>query len=152
MLYISISAIIIFDALARKSSYRNYESASHSDEVEYPRYDESPRMPSREEIPREPSREEYHSPIEDERVRKEFEEWKEYRRLTTTRSPAATSMPEEAPKRVVEEKRDEEYEAAVALGDIKRRKFGEEQDLDANDKWYELLRGEIPDEEFNVRR
>ena len=61
-------------------------------------------------------------------------------------------MPEEAPKRVVEEKRDEEYEAASALGDIKRRKFGEEQDLDANDKWYELLRGEIPDEEFNVRR
>ena len=152
MLYISISAIIIFDALARKSSYRNYESASHSDEVEYPRYDESPRMPSREEIPREPGREEHHSPIEDERVRKEFEEWKEYRRLTTTRGSAPKAMPEEAPKRVVEEKRDEEYEAAAALGDIKRRKFGEEQDLDANDKWYELLRGEIPDEEFNVRR
>lgn len=152
MLYLSFSSIIVFDALARKSSYRNYESGmpidSEEDDVAY---EEAPRMPIREDIPRAPVKEEYHSPIEDERVRKEFEEWKEYRRLTTAR-PTAQAVPEENPKLESEEKGDDEYNAAASLGDIKRRKFGEEQDLDSNDKWYELLRGEIPDEEFNVRR
>lgn len=155
----TLSSSIAFGGLAVKSCYHNYETDDEVDETIYPERRPEPvpeedkyqRAPSAERYERAPNPERYErnpepvyqppvresDPLEDERVRKEFEEWKEYRRLT-----GRASQRQDEPK----------VEEAEEKSTARERLFGDEPDMDSKDKWYQLLREEIPDDEFSLRR
>lgn len=151
--YLSLASIFAFDALARKSCFVKY-AVDNDEEYEVVREDSKQaeaRAYVEEEAP------ESINPIQDQRTMREFEEWKEFRRLKASAANyARQAEPRREPEPEIEQDSESmpEPEPRARFNEresVRRRIYGEELDSDSKDKWYELLRGEIPDDEFNLK-
>lgn len=132
LFYLTLSSIFAIDALAGKSYLGDNEELETEDESQSLDCWDEPAKAEEEPVI-------CHDKKEDERILKEFEEWKEFRRLTLQKARVdeeTSDISKETPMHDEERKERE------------RRRYGEEPDIDYDDKWYELLRGGISEEEF----
>lgn len=145
-LHLSLASCFVFDAISKKTSIADYSDdyeEEYFEEVHAPVKEEED-ISYEEEIPRPRANS---NPIQDQEVLREFEEWKEFRRLkaSSVRYERYEEPAQEEPAPREEEPKHRERES------VRRRRYGEELDSEAKDKWYDLLRGEIPDDEFNLK-